>query len=100
MRTSSFIPSFNASLILIFHLPGEIPSEVDPPIFVGFSVKSIISLLSLQTYTSAILSTSQQLCFWLETVKIPYCQLSISGIVLFFVFVLALKFFSELCICI
>lgn len=58
INTSLFIPSFNISLMLTFLLLGEILSEVDPPTFVVFIMKSIIRLLLLQTCTSTTLLTS------------------------------------------
>ncbi len=95
MRTCPSVPSFNTNLILTFPLLGEMPSEVDLPTFVEFSVKSIISFLSLQTCTSAILSTSQQLCLGPVTVKMLDCQLSISDVGSVFVSFLALRFLCE-----
>ena len=47
IKASPSVLSFNTSLILTFPLPAEMPSDIDPPTFVGFSVKSIISLLLL-----------------------------------------------------
>ena len=51
MRPSK--PSLNASLSCIFLLPGEIPSDVHPPIFMRYVQYSVISDRSLHKCMSA-----------------------------------------------
>lgn len=72
-------PSLSANLSRTLPLPGEIPSDVDPPIFVGRSWYPIIKDLSLHTWTSAAESTNQHFPRGPSIAKIFGCQLSISG---------------------
>ncbi len=58
---------------------GETPFDIDPPTFVGCSRYSVIRNLSLQTWTSSVESTSQQLLRGPLTARILSCQLSISS---------------------
>lgn len=74
------LPSSFDSLILTVPRPGDMPSDVEPPTLVGFSVKPVISLKSLPTCTSAALSISQQLCFGPLTADNFDRQMFLSGV--------------------
>ena len=80
VNTSLSVLSFSANLILTLLLPDKILSDVDPLTFMRFSLKSIISLLLLQTCISTILSTSQQLYPGLLIARSLGCQLSLSDV--------------------
>ena len=74
------LPSSKANLIRTVPRPGDTPSDVDPPTLVGFSAKSVISLKSLETCTSAALSISHQSCQGPLSARAFDCQLSLSGV--------------------